>query len=155
MDPSLLGGRRPQLEDYEAIDRAMLDCFAESMGSMDYNGGTSFINESDDLYMPPMGVRDASFHQCNEGRSSDRKASSRKRLLSSPLNTLYQNQSNSSDCGLTTYSSESNIEHGHSTSFHKRLVSTRPENVPEVSAVAVTKSELKSQHIIVSKERRR
>jgi hypothetical protein len=154
MDPSLLGGRRPQLEDYEAIDRAMLDCFSESMGTMDYNGGSSFIDESDDLYMPPVGVRDASFQQYNEGRGSDRKASSRKRLLSSPLNTLYQNQSNSSDCGLTSYSSESNLEHGHST-LQRRLVSVRPENVPEVSAVAVTKSELKSQHIIVSKERRR
>lgn len=155
MDPSLLGGRRPQLEDYEAIDRAMLDCFSESMGTMDYNEGTSFINESDDLYMPPMGVRNPSFHQCNEGRGSDRKASSRKRPLSSPLHALYQNQSNPSDCGLTSFSSESNLEQGHSNSFHKRLVSMRPEDIPEVSAIAVTKSELKSQHIIVSKERRR
>lgn len=75
--------------------------------------------------------------------------------MSSPLNTLYQNQSNYTDGGLIPFSSGSNPEHGHSTSLNKRMIPMRPESVPEVSAVAVTKSELKSQHIIVSKERRR
>ena len=161
MNSSLPGGRRSQLNDYEEIDRAMLDCFAESMGPMDYNGGTPFALASDYLYASCSDQHEP--FQFDNDLNLEAKASSRHRLQYNEstnqesqmgaLQKLYRLQSNSSSFSNEPALPE--IDRNDLNTFDRDPLDVLMNDDLEVPSIPATKSELKSQHVIVSRERRR
>ena len=165
MDPSSSSCRRSQLDAYEAIDRAMLDCFAESMGAMDYNSGNAFINESKGDFMPPSNQSTVYSTDLNKGM--EKRTTSLKRPMptstsmspSLNFNLQHQNESNSAVVNsLLPFSMEltqPGADQSRPSFSNKKNLPVRSEYYPQESEVPATKSELKSQHVIVSRERRR
>lgn len=163
MNSSLPGGRRSQLNDYEEIDRAMLDCFAESMGPMDYSGGTSFALASDYLYASCSDQHEP--YQFDNDLNLEAKVSSRHRLQftesTNPnqesqmgaLQKLYRLQSNSSSFSNEPALTE--IDRNDLGTYDRDPLNVLMNGDLEVPSIPATKSELKSQHVIVSRERRR
>lgn len=165
MDPSSSSCRRSQLDAYEAIDRAMLDCFAESMGSMDYNSGNAFINESEEDFMPP--PNQSNLYSTDVNKSTEKRTTSLKRPLPTSIsmppslnfNLQHQNESNSAiSNGVLSYTMEltqAKADQTRQNPTNKKILAVRSEYYSQESAAPATKSELKSQHVIVSRERRR
>lgn len=180
MERSFLSDRRPQLEDYDAIDRAMLDCFSEpeQVDSMDFIATQSFHASLNDIFGQPQrggfpyGIKIESAPRKQNSINLGMQSSSPPSAFNSQQ---YPSQSSLTECGLSMTSSSSDqslclanlirnpssqllsnkMGDVPSNSNKRKLSSTMYSSETTLSEALPTKSELKSQHVIVSRERRR
>lgn len=177
MEDSYLGDQRIELEDYEAIDRAMLDCFSETghSESVDYLSAPSF-NMMNNLFNQS---QQRGAYSYNKDLPPRKHCSAMAAVNQSDTQMLMQMSSNSvqypshmnlNDCGSTSSSSDLSLcqinQMRHPNSIIMAGPDMGPTNKRKLSASIIkyegipneavpTKSELKSQHVIVSRERRR
>ena len=183
MDESYLVDGRQHFEDDDAIDRAMLDCFSETdqLDTMDYISAPSFsmmnnlFNQSHQRGSYPYG-KDVAPPRKNNTSNCGMNNPSQLMPQINYNNGQYNSISNLTDCGLTSSSSESSLNQANmmknqnqSPSIFSKLgnsMSPSNSNKRKLSATGIksenaaieappTKSELKSQLVIVSRERRR
>ena len=177
MEDPYLGDQRIELEDYEAIDRAMLDCFSETghLESMDYLSTPSF-NMMNNLFNQSQQRGAYSYNKdVQPRRHSSTLAAINQPSVQMPMhmsshNMQYPGNVNLSDWDPTSSSSDfstcltNQIRHPSLVaaagpeigSSNKRKLSASNMKYEVLPSEAVpTKSELKSQHVIVSRERRR